>query len=328
MTDKKSQQDKRKNVPFYIDKFKTLKKSGTAGQLPGLSSAARIEALARHIVDSISQIDYYHTFRRKSYSHNIIDPTQSHFDPLKAAVMQKRSGNIDEACWLVFLATHCGKHGKNGWSLTQKIYSGGKAGPLWDWSAISANPGAFRDWLLENQDYLSGEKFSNHRKFQNVKLNCKRDMAETFRTYVAWIKNNGGWQAMLDKQKGKGPKELFQDLYHDMRRHHIKEFGRLGRFDYLTMLGDLGIVPIEPDSLYLQDSKNDKRGPLKGARLLFDGNAKSKVPAKELEERITELNKYFDLPMQVWEDALCNWQKNPDDYSCCNECGEGGECAF
>jgi hypothetical protein len=84
-------------------------------------------------------------------------------------------------------------------------------------------------------------------------------------------------------------------------------FGRLAKFDFLTMLGKLGIAPIEPGSAYLSGAT----GPLSGARLLFGGNADAKLNARELDVRLVRLDNYLNVGMQVLEDSLCNWQKSP-----------------
>jgi len=51
----------------------------------------------------------------------------------------------------------------------------------------------------------------------------------------------------------------------------VERFGRTAKFDYLTMVGKLGLAAIEPGSTYMQGAT----GPLKGARLLFGGRATS-----------------------------------------------------
>ena len=84
-------------------------------------------------------------------------------------------------------------------------------------------------------------------------------------------------------------------------------FGRLGKFDFLTMLGKLGVAPIEPGSAYLVGAT----GPLQGARLLFANDPKAKVGPRELDARLTKLDSYLSVGMQVLEDSLCNWQKSP-----------------
>jgi hypothetical protein len=88
--------------------------------------------------------------------------------------------------------------------------------------------------------------------------------------------------------------------------HVVASFGRLARFDYLAMVGKLGLAQIEPGSTYLQGSN----GPLEGARLLF-GKAAS---AADLDAWLLELESELHVGMQVIEDALCNWQKSPAEF--------------
>ena len=49
-------------------------------------------------------------------------------------------------------------------------------------------------------------------------------------------------------EQAKGdPRKAFDILYHSMGA--VASFGRTARFDYLTMIGKLGLAPIEPGSL-------------------------------------------------------------------------------
>ena len=82
----------------------------------------------------------------------------------------------------------------------------------------------------------------------------------------------------------------------------VKRFGRTARFDYLTMIGKLGLGNIQPGSAYLLEST----GPLKGARLLFGPATRA-----TLETLTVQLGNRLDVGMQVMEDSLCNWQKSP-----------------
>lgn len=91
----------------------------------------------------------------------------------------------------------------------------------------------------------------------------------------------------------------------------VHRFGRLGRFDYLTMLGKLGIAPIEPGSAYLW---HNATGPLAGARLLFGGATSARLGARTLDARLEELDRHLEVGMQTLEDALCNWQKRPAEF--------------
>ena len=96
----------------------------------------------------------------------------------------------------------------------------------------------------------------------------------------------------------------FYYLYNSMQP--VASFGRLARFDYLAMLGKLGLAPIEPGSTILQGSG----GPLAGARLLFGKDAS----ASDLDSWLLELESDLHVGMQVSEDALCNWQKSPREF--------------
>ena len=83
----------------------------------------------------------------------------------------------------------------------------------------------------------------------------------------------------------------------------VRRFGRLGRFDFLAMVGNIGLAEIAPTRAYLSGAT----GPLKGAKLLFGEDA----PAAVLDKWLVDLNGYLDIGMQVIEDSLCNWQKSP-----------------
>jgi hypothetical protein len=97
-------------------------------------------------------------------------------------------------------------------------------------------------------------------------------------------------------------------LYKQMRA--VVRFGRTGRFDYLTMLGKVGLADIDADSTYM----NEATGPKRGARLLFDGKIDSNTDARALEARVASLEQHLGAGMQVMEDAMCNWQKSPNRY--------------
>jgi hypothetical protein len=112
----------------------------------------------------------------------------------------------------------------------------------------------------------------------------------------------------LHTKVGQDPKAVFDSLYGSM--NSVMGFGRLGKFDFLTMLGKLGVAPIEPGSAYLVGAT----GPLAGARLLFAGASNAKTTARELNGQLIELNSFLNVGMQVLEDSLCNWQKSPNKF--------------
>ena len=82
---------------------------------------------------------------------------------------------------------------------------------------------------------------------------------------------------------------------------------------FLLWWAKLGLVSIEPGSTFMQGST----GPVKGARLLFGGSTHAGIDCSTLEERLVNLEGDLSLGkmgMQVLEDALCNWQKSPEEY--------------
>ena len=88
---------------------------------------------------------------------------------------------------------------------------------------------------------------------------------------------------------------------------NVARFGRLGRFDYLCLLGRLRFAPITPSRPYLKGAT----GPLSGARLLFGGAFDAAITWTTLEDWILDLDAVLGVGMQVMEDSLCNWQNSP-----------------
>jgi hypothetical protein len=84
----------------------------------------------------------------------------------------------------------------------------------------------------------------------------------------------------------------------------VFRFGRTARFDFLTLLSRLQLLPIAPSRAYLQNAT----GPLHGAKLLFGGSPATPLV---LDQRLTDLDHHLRLGPDTLEDALCNWQKSP-----------------
>jgi hypothetical protein len=283
--------------------------------LPGIENEAKCNTLCKQVVSSIHRIKYIHRIRERDISELRVSPFSESFDPLKAAIFHHRLGDIDEAFWLVFLSVHFGKHSKDGWRLVRDIY--GRLGEKknWDWSKISPRPQNFRKWLEKNSDTLKNgvpRRFGNHRKYESLDAWSDAGTGSIIETYISWIKSFGTHQNLVKTAKdnsNNNPGDMFEYLYKSMEAVH--RFGRTARFDYLTMLGKLGFVEIEPKSVYLKGST----GPLKGARLLFGGNINADLSPFELEQHLIELGDYIGVGMQVLEDSLCNWQKKPDSFA-------------
>jgi hypothetical protein len=150
-----------------------------------------------------------------------------------------------------------------------------------------------------------------HRKYQSLSAYSNVGTGAVIASYVAWVSPPRSHAEMIKDihaKVGQDPKAVFDFLYKSM--DSVIGFGRLGRFDFLTMLGKLGVAPIDPGSAYLVGAT----GPLQGARLLLSNDPKAKIRASELDTILGDLDSYLNVGMQVLEDSLCNWQKSPNKF--------------
>jgi hypothetical protein len=246
-----------------------------------------------------------------------VDPNNENFDPLKAAIFHKRQGDIDESFWLTFLATHFGKSSTSGWKLMRKVYGNLGDKDIWTWQRTSANPQQFVTWLAESYIFILASdtlRFSNHRKFETLRAESNRATGKVIESYINWIgltRSHANFISNAQESASENPRNLFHHLYKSMDQ--VNSFGRLGKFDFLTMLAKLELAPIEPGLSYMSGAT----GPKMGASLIFFGSKKSILSTAELEKLVIELESKISvapLGMQVLEDSLCNWQKNSNNY--------------
>jgi hypothetical protein len=267
--------------------------------------------LIEQMLESVHRVEYVARIRRRDISPSRKDPNTAFFDPLKAAILYQNAGDIDEAFWMVFLFVHFGKNIKTGWRLARDVY-GALGGQPWVWTRVSADPAAFREWLASHLATLRGgdgvaRHFGNHRKYVTLKDSGTGTAVET---YVGWVGASRQHQTRIQQtlQECNGdPRRTFDALYCSMRT--VRTFGRTARFDYLTMLGKLGLARIEPASTYMEGAT----GPLEGARLLF-GDTQGRIARAQCDVLLRQLGESTGLGMQVIEDSLCNWQKNPTEF--------------
>ena len=218
---------------------------------------------------------------------------------------------MEEAFWLVFLFVHFGKHQAGGWRYARDIYGRLGASTSWDWPHVSADPEAFRTWLAANiprlrQRGLPGG-FGNHRKYQSLDAHSPTGTGAAIVSYVAWVAPPRTHRELINnalEATQADPRKAFHELYRSMAM--VASFGRVAKFDYLAMIGKLGLAPIEPYSAYLTGST----GPLAGARLLFTGDQNSRLTSQVLDAYLVALESALGVGFQVLEDALCNWQKS------------------
>lgn len=267
-------------------------------------------AFVWQLIDSLQRISYVSTMvaRRHRMSPDRANPASPLFDPIQAAI-SLRDYNFEESCWLIFIATHCGRNLRRGWLLSRELY-GGLGQQVWTWAEVSKDPTAFRAWLRGNRSQITGA-FGNHRKYESLNDGAK-GTGEVIASYVRWVMSFGSHATMFAQASAAASgnrRQAFHRLYESMRP--VQRFGRVGRFDYLTMIAKVGLADIEADSTYLKDGAT---GPLRGARLFFDGQIDSRSSASALEARIAVLDDYLGVGKQVLEDSMCNWQKSPNRY--------------
>jgi hypothetical protein len=280
--------------------------------LPGIQDPQYLSVLLEQIIESIRRIEFVELILGASFDDSRANPQQLSFDPLRAAVFWSRRGNHDEACWLVFLATHFGKHPKDGWGLVRAVY-GGFGSKTWSWKSTTNDLEGFRKCLVQAGGKLPRitQRFGNHRKYESLFSEGEAGTFSVIKSYIEWIappQTHDQMVRSIHKRAGQDPKVVFREMYRGMSV--VKRFGRLGKFDYLTMLSKLGLAPIEADCVYISEAT----GPRRGANLLFGGRADCHLSADDLEKAIAEMSKFTGLSMQVIEDALCNWQKSPDKF--------------
>jgi hypothetical protein len=275
-------------------------------KLPGITERADREALVMQMIASLRRLDYTQTIRSRHISTNRTDPTSDMFDPERAAALLARTGGVDEAIWLIFLSTHFGQHGRHKWRMLRDVYSG-LGTDTWTWARVSAHPQQFRSWLQQNVQNIRGA-FGNHRKYETLNPASNNGTATVIESFVqCFAPSPSRWFSALVRSVGNDPHVLFDESY---SRLTIARFGRLAKFDFLALLGRLDLAPISPGSAYLTGAT----GPLRGARLLIDGNASSTTRAVDLDKILQQLDQHLDVGMQVMEDSICNWQKSPNQF--------------
>lgn len=276
----------------------------------GLNSPDRKSVLIAQLIDSIRRIEYLRLTSTRARSASLYTPYSGSFQPLGGAAALYKIGRTDDAYWLVYLATHFGKHKTDGWNLTEDFYGRFGQGGVWDWASASQDPMAISQWLeaIYPQVTSTGRsrRFGNHRKFETLKPGPK-GTGHAVATYIEWVKVHGSHQALIgdvQRRVGQNPKDAFACLYDDLDA--VAKLGRLGKFDLLCNLSNLLIAPILADKAYIAQST----GPKAGAQLLF-GNGLS---VAQLETACAELAGHLDVSPQAVEDAICNWQKSPANY--------------
>lgn len=283
------------------------------GSLPGIADPVARATLVEQFISSLRRIEFVRGFRhRPMVSPERINPHSPLFDPLKGAFFLDSQGARDEAVWLTFVATHFGKHVSDGWKLAGNVFGSFGNGPIWTLNHYNEHVDDFEAMLVDHQADLEAKsvsgRFSNHRQYQSKKA---ERISLVFSTFHEWLLDAGGMNSRvraIHLQVGQEPTAVFRELFGSLET--VYGFGRLGTFDFLTMLDKLDLAPIRADSVHFAGAT----GPLAGAKLLLLGSTDANGKTKALEEAIDSLDDHLQVGKQVLEDSLCNWQKSPTQY--------------
>lgn len=233
-------------------------------------------------------------------SSTTVDSTEKEFHPLKAIVRHFKEGHPDEAVWLTFLSTHFGHDAKD---MIECFY--GKSGEvLWNWKYVYENADSVQNWMILNEKRFKHLKFGNHRKFEPKNPKNPKSTPTVIKSFVEWVKRSGQgspYQALRIVSQADTTTERFDRAYHGIS---FPRFGRTAKFDFLCLLGNLGILEISPPHCYLAEGT----GPKKGVLQMVIGKNKGRVTAN-IEKIIEQLRMKLGIPVEAMEDALCNWQK-------------------
>lgn len=284
--------------------IRELTAAHAASGFRGLADPVMVDTLSWQFIASLRREDYYRAVQVRPVGANRADPNSAAFDAERAVTFHIQKGDLDEAGWLIFLMTHFARRPDTGWRRLQDVY--GRLGTgTWDWASVRQNPRAFTDWLAGNWQNIGGA-FGNHRKYESLNPAAKRPMARTVNDYLSWIGVAGHRQFFANavRSAGNDPHVIFDYLYRSMK---VNSFGRLAKFDYLSLIGRYQLAPIAAGVAYL----NGATGPGRGARLLVDGNPTSASTNAALQVSLDVLDQRLGVGMEVMEDALCNWQKSP-----------------
>jgi hypothetical protein len=222
-----------------------------------------------------------------------------HTDIVYWIARAQTAGDLDEVFWLAFLAGHFGRPtaGSSSRDTTGIFLCAFGTAPRWTWSHISSDPESFRKWLNEEKERLRYLKYSNHRKFESQKPGILSDVMQSF---IDWARESGGSPCQaFDVHITGDPHDSFRRLYRELGSK-LRRFRRLAAFDTLWFIGELGLLPVKADSCYLSGAT----GPLRGARKLWGPR-----PPRELTKLADEAARALKIPYEVFEDALCRWQK-------------------
>lgn len=274
-------------------------------KLPGLSNSDALEVFTEQIIASLRREQFYKLIQAKSIGQKRANPNHQLFDPERAVAHHLQQGQLDEACWLVFLMTHFARHVSRGWNRLREVYSLLGQGIL-TWEKFSGNPETYTKWISDNWQEIDVDgAFGNHRKYESLRPDSRRSTSKVLLSYLDLV--GGSHSEFFKNLELDSSNDPFDGIYCKLK---VLSFGRLAKFDYLMLLARYNILEITPRSAYLRDAT----GPKKGAKLLFRNDPNANISSADLQAKLDDLDNVLAVGMEVLEDAICNWQKSPESF--------------
>lgn len=263
------------------------------------------EILALQLIDSIEQEAAIKALLESNIREQCCDPKSEEFNPIKAIIYLKDK-DYDEVCWLSFLLIYTNDSEQTDWAFMRKLYGG-----------VGLNLNTALTWQQVNKSFdqrtalleqLSSSlalsdpkpKFGHHRAYESLS-----HLPITFSSYIDFINKQGGHQALFCPEPPTIDKTTYFQTLYALIRKNVYRFGRLSTFEYLCLLGKMGLADVEPDSCYIAEAS----GPKRGAKLLF-----GMLDDAKLDDHAIGLADYLNVGYQELEAAICHWQKSPDRY--------------
>ena len=278
-------------------------------------ASRQVRVLANYIVANERQVQYFERLKQRAemqrFSPSCIDVTSKYFDPIKAIIYLNKIDKA-EALWLAFLVIHTGDSARSNWQYLRQLYGNHGKGQALTWYNISQNPALIDTWIDNSlsKDSIKDSrfKFGKHRKYESVK-----QMGAVMQSYQDWLTEIGGIDGVLALEptatnalnlakQADSAMQRFAALY---RRLRIFRFGRLAKFEWLSLLGYTGVLDIKADHCYLAEAT----GPKRGAKLLFGMRRDS-----DLERLAIDVADALAVDYAIFEASLCHWQASPDYY--------------
>ena len=216
-------------------------------------------------------------------------------DILRLALDARDAGDVDEAIWRAFLAAYTGRTSA---STPEEDAAAGRllygfwTRPRWTWARVSARPDIVEAWLHDRAAKLATLSFGARRRHEPT---GPAVVYTALLGFVVWVETRGEGSpaaAFGGADPAADPAARFAALYRTM---DIPRLGPAAALDLLTLIGDLGILPIAPDSCHVGAIAAARQG----ATRLLDAR-----DTAALARACDALACAFDVPFPSMLDAL------------------------